>query len=255
MSNLYFTSTRLQCQGRQGILKPDENGYYRMPIGALNCANSLGEFYTDQKLDQLMSKNGELLRKLESGKLFGEWGHPVQREGESPRDFMNRSCGINDKETCVFFKHIELDRNITPEMKKYGIPDNAVVFMADLKPMGPLWETLDRSLKDPHVNTTFSGRYLTSDYVQRGVTYVVVEGCVTWDAVTEQGHAVAEKTFAPRLESHRTRITPQMVDNMKRQLDSGALRMEQANNIQNVVAIADRFFRSSAARSAIRSWV
>ena len=49
MERLVITSTRLRVQGKQGILKPDADGYYEMPIGAFNCVNSTDEIYTAKK--------------------------------------------------------------------------------------------------------------------------------------------------------------------------------------------------------------
>lgn len=256
MENLFFTSTRLQYNGKQGILKPDAEGYYEMPIGALNCKNSLGEFYTDENVEKIFSLSGDLMRKIKDGKLFGEWGHPVQQPGESDRDFMRRSCTINDKETCVFFSKVWITREVTPEMRAFGIPENAAIIMGRFKPMGKLWETLQRSLDDPNVNTSFSGRYLTRDRHYRGVCYVIVEGVVTWDAVGDQGHAVAEKAFATRLESHSTKITPRMVSNLREDIASGSIRMESASGALEVVNTAQRFFaEQKGAARGFHDWV
>ena len=243
MERLVITSTRLRVQGKQGILKPDADGYYEMPIGAFNCVNSTDEVYTAKNIQEIFNSSSELMRKIQNGKLFGEWGHPEQLPGETANAFMMRACRVNDKDTCVFFKDIWLDNNVTPDMQRYGVPSDAIITMAKLKPMGALWETLQRSLEDPNVNTTFSGRFLTKDRVYRGKTYVEVVQAVTWDAVTEQGILAAEKYLAPRLESRNTQITPKMIDDMRRQLDTGKLRTESANQLQSIIHTADNFFR------------
>lgn len=243
MDRLYFTSTRLKVQGKQGILIPDGDGYYEMPIGAFNCMNNCGEMYTSENIDNLFNESSDFMRKLRSGKLFGEWGHPEKHPSESVSEFMSRACNISDKHTCAFFKDIWIDKNVTPDMQKYGVPKDAWVAMAKVKPHGLAWESLDRSLKDPNVNTTFSGRFMTRDRMYRGQCYIVVEKIITYDAVTEQGIPAAEKYLAPRLESRNTQITPKMVDDMRRQLDTGKLRIESANQLQGIIHTADNFFR------------
>lgn len=252
MERLLFTSVRCKVQGKQGILKPDGEGYFEMPIGAFNCLNSAGEFYTRENISELFNSSSELTRKLENGKLFGEWGHPEMLPGESAGEFMNRACRVNDKDTCVFFKDIWISDQVTPDMQRYGVPSDALITMARLKPMGAKWEALQRSLEDPNVNTTFSGRFLTRDRIYRGKVHVIVEKVITWDAVTEQGIPAAEKYLAPRMESHKTVITPKMVEQMKDQLKVPGLRQESAAQLQSIISTADNFF--SGQKQGTRSY-
>lgn len=253
MERLLFTSTRLRVQGKQGILKPDSEGYFEMPVGAFNCLNSAQEFYTKENIEQLFQGSSELMRKVQNGKLFGEWGHPEMAPGEDPNAFMARACRINDKDTCVFFKDVWIDK-ATPAMQQYGVPADALVTMARLKPMGNKWEALQRSLEDPNVNTTFSGRFLTRDRIYRGRTYVIVEQIVTWDAVTEQGIPAAEKYLAPRLERHTTPVTPKMVEALKKQASSPGMRMESAQQLHSVINTAEQFFASRESSKGYSNW-
>lgn len=255
MEQLYFTSTRLRVSGKQGILKPDEEGYYILPIGAFNCVSSRDEFYTSENIDKIFDSSSDLMRKIESGKLFGEWGHPDIIPGESDNTFMNRACRVNDKDTCVFFKDVWTDSNISPEMLAHGVPSNAIVTMARLKPMGKLWETLDRSLKDPNVNTTFSGRFLTRDKQIRGQTHVIVESIVTWDAVTDQGIPAAEKWLSPRLESNKKQITPKIISALKQKVTAGGIRMENVEAVKAIIKTAETFFNSAKNKErGYREW-
>lgn len=254
MERLVITSTRLRVQGKQGILEPDADGYYEMPIGAFNCVNSTDEVYTAKNIQEIFNSSSELMRKIQNGKLFGEWGHPEQLPGETANAFMMRACRVNDKDTCVFFKDIWLDNNVTPDMQRYGVPSDAIITMAKLKPMGALWETLQRSLEDPNVNTTFSGRFLTKDRVYRGKTYVEVVQAVTWDAVTEQGIPAAEKYLAPRLESHKTVVTPKMVEELKVQVANSNLRMESSSPVHSVIATAEKFFNKNTPNRGYSAW-
>lgn len=240
---LLYTSTRLRVSGKQGILKPDAEGYYTHPVGAFNCVNSNDEVYTLENIDNIFKSSSDLMRKVANGKLFGEWGHPDMLPGENANQFMGRACRVNDKDTCVFFKDIWSDNKVSAEMQAYGVPADAVVTMARLKPMGAKWEALERALQDPNVNTTFSGRFLTRDRIHRGKTYVIVESVVTWDAVTEQGIPAAEKWLSPRLETHKTVITPKTVEVMKARMATPGFRAENNDALVSVVNTAERFFQ------------
>lgn len=246
MERLLYTSTRLRISGKQGILKPDEEGYYVQPIGAFNCINSLGELYTEKNVKGIYDASSDFSRKIANGKLFGEWGHPDKMPGESESEFMNRACRINDKDTCVFWNKIWIGDAVTPEMRAYGVPNNAIVVMGRFKPMGAKWEALDRSLKDPNVNTTFSGRFLTRDYVERGVVHVIVESVITYDAVTEQGIPVAEKWLSPRLETKSVQLTKQLLDNLKSKTGSKGFRTESDNGLREVISKAETFFNNKS---------
>ena len=255
MDSLFFTSTRLKVIGKQGILTPDSEGYYVMPVGAFNCANNVGDFYTTNNIEKIFNDSSEFKVKLNSGKLFGEWGHPEQMPGEDPTSFMMRGCRVSDKDTCVFFKDIWIEREVSPLMQQYGVPADAWVVMARLKPMGMKWETLDRSLKDPNVNTTFSGRFLTKDRYYKGRTWVSIERIITFDAVTDQGIVAAQKDLSPRLESSHQRITPAMVKGMELRMGEEGLRTESNKPLVEVLNHAKAILNEETpSRSAYVNW-
>ena len=248
---LIFTNTRLVLSGKRGVIKPDSEGYYEFPVGAFNCMNSAGEIYTDDNVNEIFSSSSDFYRKLTSGKLYGEWGHPSPYPGESMDDYTNRACNINDKHTCVFFKEMWNDPKAGKHFKGYnGIDDSSIITFARLKPHGILWETLQRAIDDPNVNIAFSCRNLGRDRVYKGKTYVSVVRLVTYDAVTEQGVASSEKYGSLRLESSKTVITPSVVEGLRNRLASGSLRMENAENIKNIIDTADLYFKQKSQESA-----
>jgi hypothetical protein len=155
---LLFTSTRLRLNGKQGILKPESDGSYIMPIGGFNCLNSKGEVYTMENIKEIFESSSELMRKIQNGKCTGEWGHPEPRAGEDMRDFMNRACMVSDKDTCALFKEVWLDDKIarSAAMASYNIAPDTVVTMGRVKPHGLQWEALQRAFDDPDFNVSFS---------------------------------------------------------------------------------------------------
>ena len=45
-----FSCTSLMGTNKAGVLKPDENGYYTVVLGALDVYNSAGDFYPLNRL-------------------------------------------------------------------------------------------------------------------------------------------------------------------------------------------------------------
>ena len=241
---LLFTSTRLRLNGKQGILKPESDGSYIMPIGGFNCLNTKGEVYTMENIKEIFESSSELMRKIQNGKCTGEWGHPEPRVGEDMRDFMNRACMVSDKDTCALFKEVWLDDKVarSAAMASYNIAPDTVVTMGRVKPHGLQWEALQRAFDDPDFNVSFSVRNLSTDRVFRGKTYVIIKRIITWDAVADPGVKCAENWLSPRLESRTVEITPTMVASMEKRISMPGMRLESADSLRQVVSEAKRFY-------------
>ena len=257
IGNLVLTTNKVPLRGKQGILRPDADGYYELPIGGFNCENSIGEVYTMQNIEKLFSSNEEIQRKVQSGKMMGEWGHPTPKPGETDNAYMARAGIVDDKDTCVLFREIWLDKDIAKSegMQAFKIPKEAVVTMAKLKPHGSKWEALQRALDDPNCNISFSVRNLSYDKTIRGVVYVIIVKIITWDAVIDPGLSVASKWLAPRLESNRKVITPDFIDSLERNMDKGLVRMEAKDSVSELITASRDFFSlKKVNRSGFHGW-
>lgn len=245
VGNLFLTTNKVPLRGKQGLIKPDQEGYYEIPIGGFNCENSIGEIYTMENIEKLFHNSSDLQRKIANGKLMGEWGHPEPKPNEDSNSFASRAGFISDKETCVLFNKVWLDPEIakTGSMSDFGVNPNTVVTMARLKPHGIKWEALQRALDDPNFNIAFSVRNLSYDKTIRGVVYVIIVQIITWDAVADPGIKSASKWLSPRLENNRVRITPSLVDTMERNLEKGLVRLESIPNTLELVKASRSFFR------------
>lgn len=254
---LLLTSTRLRLAGKQGILKPESDGSYIMPIGGFNCLNSKGEVYTMENIKEIFNDSSELTRKVKDGKCTGEWGHPEPRPGEDMRDFMNRACMVSDKDTCALFKEAWLDEKIASSsvMSGYNITPDTVVTMGRIKPHGLQWEALQRAFDDPDYNVSFSVRNLSVDRTYRGKVYVIIKRIITWDVVTDPGIKCADKWLSPRLESRTVEITPAMVASMEKRMAMPGMRLESADSLRQVVSEAKRFYADKdSGRAGYSNW-
>lgn len=200
MRELRFSSTRLSHTGKKGILTPDANGYYEMPVGGLNAFNSAGEYYTYEGAEKLFRSSSILMRRVDKGVLKSELGHPKPLPGMSDDDYLERVLSIEETNVVAHIKELRLDMNFGRNNPKFRNPD-LVAVIAKFKPSGPHGAALEASLQNPDENVTFSIRGLTENYAERGQTFRVLRTIVTFDQVTEQGINIANKWDAPALES------------------------------------------------------
>jgi len=200
MSNVKFTATKLNGTGKRGILKPDADGYYEMPIGGLNTFNSAGQYYVLDGAKQLFEESSVFMRRIKNGCLKGEVGHPKKLPGMSMDDFVNRILTIDEKNVCCHFKEVWLDESFGKNNQEYKNPD-LVAIMAKIKPSGPKGDFLQKSFDNPDENVCFSIRAFTRDYYQRGQTYRVLTQIISFDSVIEPGISNATKWHSPSLES------------------------------------------------------
>lgn len=197
INQIMFTCTALKGSGKQGKLTPDKNGYYDVPLGALNVFNSGQEYYPYEESKQLFEKSGLLMRRVEKGVLRGELGHPKRLPGMSMEQFMHRCSSIHEQSWCFHMSHVWLDH----ESMKDASGKPIVGIMGKAKGCGPFKSTFDESIANNMENTCFSVRSFTDDYVRGGMVQKVIKEIVTWDLVNESGIACATKYNAPTLES------------------------------------------------------
>ena len=200
MSNIKFTATKLAGSGKHGKLTPDASGYYTLPIGGLNLFNSMGDYYTAEGARQLFEQSSILMRRISTGNLKGENGHPKQQPGQSDDQYFNRAMIIEETNVSHHFKSIWLDENYGKNNPGLNNPD-LIAVMAEVKPSGPHGPALQKALDNPDENVCFSIRALSKDFFQNRQKIRVLQSILTWDWVTEPGLHVATKWNSPALES------------------------------------------------------
>jgi len=104
-----FTCTKMQAKGKEGILKPDGQGYFEVVVGGLNTFNSSGQYYALEGAKELFESSSVFMRRVERGALRGEVGHPIFESTMSNDDWVNRVFEIRESNVCCHFKEIWLD--------------------------------------------------------------------------------------------------------------------------------------------------
>lgn len=198
MSKIFFTCTSLAGTNKQGILKPDAQGYYTQPIGGLNIHNSAGHFYTAEREALALFKGSSVfMRRVKDGALRAEVDHPQQSPGMSDEDYEIRMLTIDPRNECAHFADIFLDfKNFKDER---GQP--LIAIMGRVSPSGVHGEMLAKKFANPNENVCFSIRAFTMDRYEGGVRKRCLVDIVTFDYVNEPGIRIAKKFLSPGLES------------------------------------------------------
>lgn len=233
MATVCFSSACLKNTNKQGILKPDADGYYFVVLGGLNILNSVNEFYTAQGATELFQKSSDLMRCVTNGNLKGENGHPKPMPGEDEEAYFRRAMTIEETNVSHHIRSVELDTEFGKKNPKYGNPD-IVGILGWIRPAGPHAAALKDALDNKHENVNFSIRSLTRNNYKAGRMIKTLEYIRTWDWVTEPGLPVANKYASPSLESFvdlglSERILMSMIDNKR-----SPLSMESSNRMAHV---------------------
>lgn len=187
VNTVKFTCTTL-LGDKQGILLPDDDGYYAQPIGGLNVYNSVGEFYTYQGAKQLFESSSALMRRIKTACLKSELGHPKPIPGQSYESFAQRVMEIDDKNVCAHISEVWLDFDNVKGANGKPI----IVIMGKVKPAGPYADSLKQSFENPKENVCFSVRGFTDDRFIGGIKERALKEIVTWDKVVKFCHSIQQ---------------------------------------------------------------
>ena len=199
MEVIKFTETVFSEKGKSGILTPDSDGYYTVVVGALNSYNSAGEFYTAEGALQLFENSSHFMRRIKSGALYAELGHPKKQLDQSMDSFYNRIVSIEETNICGHFSEIWLDFQFGKKHPELNAPD-LIAIMAKVKPAGAKANALQLAFENPKQNAAFSIRGLTENKMMNNRVERRLTNIITFDHVTEPGISIADKIMAPGLE-------------------------------------------------------
>ena len=223
-----FECTALRGTNKQGILTPDKDGYYNdIVLGGLNVFNSKGQFYCLAGAQELFETSSSFMRRVNSGALYGENGHPRQN-GMSDRAYIRRVMDIVESEISHHIRSVYLDsQNVRDENGKI-----VVAIMGSVKPTGDKGLALKEAFENRHQSIAFSIRSFTEDNIVNGICYKKLREIITFDRVVEPGIGVATKWKYPSLESFsELSFTSTDLQEMVAEEKSTSLSMESGNGI------------------------
>jgi len=260
MDVVKFTETVFASNGKAGKLQIDENGYYTIVLGALNTFNSAGEYYSAEGALQLFQNSSTLMRRIKSGSLYAELGHPKKATGMSMEQFYNRIVTIDEGNVCGHISEINLDFKYGQNNPQFNNPE-MIGIIGKVKPAGSQAGALQIALENPKQNAAFSIRGITENKYKNGRVERTLTNIITWDHVIEPGIAAACKAYSPGLESSV------VVESYVRELtdtivNKDILRRVLKDNISNVALESNRGLYSDilkgldnrSASSKLSSW-
>lgn len=195
MNELIFNQTALKQPGKQGIMKPDSEGWYDVCLGALDYPNSRGETYTSDSAIAFMARDSVFRRRLEKGMLYGELGHPRRTPGQSLQEYHSRLCDIIEDNIAIVIKEVRIDPNA-----KDANGNRFIAFRGKVKPFGKHKQFVIDGFNDPNINIAFSIRSFVRENYVGGKVIKSFNNIITFDVVHEGGISVASKANSASLE-------------------------------------------------------
>ncbi len=197
-ASIKYACTALKGMNKKGELKPDEDGYYYLCLGAMNFYNSQGIFYDWEGSKHLFEKSETFQRRINDGCVYAERDHPAWLDTMSFEAYVRRIKKIEMSNSAAHIREIEIkhegnDEKGRPIMVIYGWvrPDTET----------EMGRSLEAALKNKHQNVCFSIRSLCEDELVNGQVIRVLTEIITFDWVVEPGISLAKKWNSPALES------------------------------------------------------
>lgn len=176
-------------------IEPDERGFFPMVIGCLGIPTRGSIVYDiPSTLDAMRDTKSRFNICLKDGNLSGEFGHPVAER----REDIPRLLRIDEHFLSHYFGSISVDNEPIMIEGMEAFPIRATV-----KPTGPYGDFLEKQLRDPYHNTSFSIRTLCLPMTGPNSAWVYrkVQMVITFDAVHAPGYTITSKRYVTGQES------------------------------------------------------
>jgi len=197
-----MSSTKLvskkEKQGIKNVVIVDENGYYKMLLGAFNTYNRAGIFYRIKDPSSLLLEKTILNRRITEGTLRSEEEHPDYKD-MSNKEIIARTIFLDNKNVCAHIKAVEFinTNKCEPGWNGYNITN----VYAWIKPTGIHGPILKESLDNEDENVFFSVRSLVRQHYIGTTCVRDIVDVSTWDHVYEGGVERSSQWNAAGIES------------------------------------------------------
>lgn len=191
-----FEVTALKGVNKVGNIKRLDNNYLEVILGALEFDNTGGAVYDQRRGEQMIAANSLLQKRIASGYLRGEWGHPKDYDYPNYRDFVRRIHNIEEKNWAIHIRRVWIVPN-------YQLPNGQRIcaIMGEICSTGGRRADFDLIMANPDENLAFSIRSMATDRVVGGKVRKYIDNIITWDIVNDPGISAANKFTSPSCES------------------------------------------------------
>lgn len=220
MSEISLGNIILASSGKKGILRPNDEGVYRLNAGGFNIPNHAGITYpANEYIQSQIEENSDLNRRVKMGYCKMEVEHPepfvyIIENGvryKAPMtdviQWINRLRSFDPDRICGLISKVIWKPENPNDLSK------PIWNLIDCEPFGPRAEEFKQSLENPRHNTAVSIRTQISPF-RPGETQKNVEYWTGYDWVSEPGMIHANKHMTAGLESFMSDFG--LNDNMKK---------------------------------------
>lgn len=169
-----------------GSIKPDNDGFYDLPIMPLGKPSRNNIKYGEKSVvDSMNNVNSRFYKLLSEGSLEGEWGHPLVDVNKQV--YMQRIVQVDRNNVSHYFNRIY---SKTTEQ-------GTTLIRGKFKPFGAKKQYMQEALDDPNFNIAFSIRTLcTPPKIINGIQHKDITHMITIDAVGGPGFEESSKRYA-----------------------------------------------------------
>lgn len=256
MSIMTIGGDSYAVNGKRGIMKPDENGYYDVTMGGLNVFNSCNEYYSAQRCLELFNDASSLMRRIRKKALYAENGHPRKEPGMSYNDYYKRVMSILESNVCAHISSITLDLEFGKKNPDIANKDT-IAIMGKIAPSGPFASVISEAVNNPMQNLAFSKRTLTQNETdRRGTVIKHLQTIITFDKVLEGGITFADKHTFPSLESFHEEVIDKELfkEALESQLDNMEFESSEREFHETVLELLSKTKRIDQKNKKIMLW-
>lgn len=238
----------MKTHDKSKVLEKDENGYYKVTLGGLNCHNSQGAYYIAEGVKELMNDPNSLIyKRLTQGYLTGEMGHPHYQPGMTKSEYLMRVFKVAQENTSHHIKAVEFCPVPNSEMIK---------MMGWIKPAGPKGDILEQALNNPDQNVAFSIRSITNDTFHAGRTIKKIVQIITWDWVDVPGIKEANSWDTLAMESmDLVKISLSDIESVTKELKKMNIASQESTDMIKSFTEMTRFIRlNSNSNDSFNKW-
>jgi hypothetical protein len=195
---LVLESKKDKQKVKNTILK-DDNGYYKVTLGAFNTFNASGIYYNVPDINKILGPGSMVHRRIDKGVLFAELDHPDLSPYNGDRlKISQRVIKLDPSRKIAHIKKIEVE-TLPPET---GFKNPIYKIYGWVRPEGPYKDILQEALENEDENVYFSVRSLVKERKVGSIRVRDVILVSTWDYVVEGGiHMAHQWNAAAGIES------------------------------------------------------
>lgn len=192
MSKLLFQNKRLGNKGYNLKVPRNDQGHFKVVLGAVNTFNNQNELYIDKNLKELLEEDGYLsvANRIKSGLMGGEAMHPRREPGMTDAQFMHRNLQIDNVRRAYTIHSLETEQT---KVRENGVDKNVTLIWGWIEcEAGDLGDKLKARLLNEAINVVFSIRCFARETV-RGNNIWYITKLITFDWVDIPGVKYAGK--------------------------------------------------------------